>query len=153
MLILPLVSSLVSVTVWQLFQSDYLFHYCWILSILCVFRIIILYQTRLLKILSPSLWLDKRFMCSSKDWCWSSNTLTTRCEVPTHWKGPWYWQRLRAGGEVGDRGWDGWMASPTQRTWIWANARREWRTEKPGVLQSIGSQRCWHNLVTEQQEQ
>ena len=85
MLILPLVSSLVSVTVWQLFQSDYLFHYCWILSILCVFQIIVLYQTRLLKILSPSLWLDKRFMCSSKrlmlkleyfdHQMWSANTL------------------------------------------------------------------------------
>ena len=45
--------------------------------------------------------------------------------------------------------WDGWMASPTQRTWIWANFRRWWRTGKPGVLQSMGSQRVGHDLVTE----
>ena len=47
---------------------------------------------------------------------------------------------LRAGGKGGDRGWDGWMASATQRTWIWARSRRSWRTGKPGVLQSVGSQ-------------
>ena len=48
-----------------------------------------------------------------KDWCWSwsSDTLTTWCEQPTHWKGPWYWENLRAGGEGVDRRWDGWMAS------------------------------------------
>ena len=50
-------------------------------------------------------------------------------------------ERWRAGGEEGDRGWDGWMASPTQWTWVWANSRRWWRTGKPGVLQSVGSQR------------
>ena len=43
--------------------------------------------------------------------------------------------RLRAGGKGGDRGQDGWMASPTQWTWVWANSGRQWRTEKPGVLQ------------------
>ena len=47
-----------------------------------------------------------------------------------------YWQRLRAG-EGDDRGWDGWMASQTQWTWVWANSRRQWRTGKPGVLQSM----------------
>ena len=46
-----------------------------------------------------------------KDWCWSSNTLATWCEVPTHWKRPWCWERLRAGEEGGNRGWDGWMES------------------------------------------
>ena len=40
-----------------------------------------------------------------KDWCWRSNTLSTWCEEPTHWKIPWCWERLRAGGEGGDRGW------------------------------------------------
>ena len=43
-----------------------------------------------------------------------------------------------------NRGWDGWMASPTQWTWVWASSRRWWRTGKPGVLQSMGSQsRTW----------
>ena len=46
----------------------------------------------------------------------------------------WCWERLRAGEEAGNRGWDGWMVSPTQLTWVWANSRRKWRTEKPGVL-------------------
>ena len=41
----------------------------------------------------------------------------------THWKRPWCWERVKAGGEVDDRGWDGWMASPTQWTWVWGNSR------------------------------
>ena len=48
--------------------------------------------------------------------------------------------RLKAGGEGDDRGWDGWMASPTQWTWVWASSRNWWWTGKPGVLQSMGSQ-------------
>ena len=60
-------------------------------------------------------------------------------------KRPWCWESLRAEGEGGDRGWDGWMASPTQWTWVWASSGRWWRTGKPGVLQSIGSQRVdWY---------
>ena len=49
----------------------------------------------------------------SKDWCWSwnSNTLATRCEELTHWKRPWWWERLKPGGERDNWGWDGWMAS------------------------------------------
>ena len=60
-----------------------------------------------------------------KDWCWSwsSNTLATWCKEPTHWKRPWCWERLRAE-EGDDRGWDGWMASLTQWTWVWANSGR-----------------------------
>ena len=56
-----------------------------------------------------------------KGWCWnwSSNTLATWCEEPTYWKRPWYWEGLKAGGERDDRGWDGWMASQTQWTWVW----------------------------------
>ena len=87
-----------------------------------------------------------------KDWCWSSYTLATWCDEPTHWKRPWCWERLRARGERGDRGWDGWMASLTQWTWVWANSRRQWRTGKPGVLQFMGSQKVRHDLVTEQQQ-
>ena len=63
----------------------------------------------------------------------------------THWKRPWCWERLKAGGEGDDRGWDGWMASPTQWTWVWASFRSWWRTGKPGVLHSMGSQRVRHD--------
>ena len=60
-----------------------------------------------------------------KDWCWSwnSNTLATWCEELTHLKRPWGWEGLRAGGEGDDRGWDGWMASSTQWTWVWVDSR------------------------------
>ena len=60
-------------------------------------------------------------------------------------KRPWFWETLRAGGEGDDRGWDGWMASATQWTWVWANSRRWWRTGKCGVLQSMGSERVGHS--------
>ena len=70
-------------------------------------------------------------------------------EEPTHWKRPRCWERLRAG-EEGDRGWNGWMASSTQWTWVWVNSGRWWRTGKPSVLQSMGSQR--HDLATIQQQ-
>ena len=63
----------------------------------------------------------------------------------------WCCERLRAGGEGGDRGWDGWMASQTWWTWGWANSGREWRTEEPGMLLSTKAQRVRHNLVTEPQ--
>ena len=55
-----------------------------------------------------------------KDWCWSwnSNTLATWCEELTHWKRPWCWEELGAGRGGYDRGWDGWMASPTRWTWV-----------------------------------
>ena len=75
-----------------------------------------------------------------KDWCWSwnSNPLATWCEEPTHLKRPWCWERLKAGGEGDDRGRDGWMASLTQWTWVWASSRSWWWTGKPGMLQSMG---------------
>ena len=81
-----------------------------------------------------------------------SNTWAIWCEELTHWKRPWCWERLRAGGEGGNRGWDGWMASLTQWTWVWANPKRWWRTGKPGLLQSMGSQRLGLDLVVEQQQ-
>ena len=62
------------------------------------------------------------------------------------------WERLRAREEGNNRGWDGCMASPTQRTWVCTNSRRWWRTGKPGVLQSTGSQRAEHSLAAEQQQ-
>ena len=92
-----------------------------------------------------------------RDWCWSWNSnwslqLVTWCEEPTHWKRPWCWEKLRAGGEGDDRGWDGWMASLIQWTWVWASSRRRWRTGKHGMLQSMGSQRVRHDLASEQQQ-
>ena len=86
-----------------------------------------------------------------KDWCWSwsSNTLATWCEELTHLKRPWCWERLRAGGEGDDRGWDGWMPSPTGWTWVWASSRSWWWTGKSCVLQSMGSQRVGHDWATE----
>ena len=69
--------------------------------------------------------------------------------MPTHWKRPWCWERLKAG-EGDDRGWDGWMASPTQQTWVWASSRR---LEGQGSLASCSPWGCrvGHDLVTEQQ--
>ena len=86
-----------------------------------------------------------------KYWCWSwnSNTLATWCQELTHWKRPWCWETLKAGGEGDDRGWDGWMASPTQWAWVWVNSGSWWWTERPGVLQSMGSQRLRHDWATE----
>ena len=56
---------------------------------------------------------------------------------------------MRAGGERDDRGWDGWMASPTQCTWVWVNSGNWWWTRRPGMLQSMGLQRVGHNWVIE----
>ena len=86
-----------------------------------------------------------------KDWCcsWNSNTLPTWCEESTHWKRPWCWERLKAGGERDNKGWDGWMASSTQWTWVWGNSGSWWWTGRPGMLQSMGSQRVGHNWMTQ----
>ena len=73
-----------------------------------------------------------------KDWCWSSSVLVTWYEQATHWKSPWCWERLMAGGKEGIRGWDGWMASLMQWTRNWENFRRWWRTGRPDLLQSTG---------------
>ena len=85
-----------------------------------------------------------------KDWCWSwnPNTLSTWCKGPSHWKRPWCWERLTAG-EGDDREWDGWMASLTQWTWVWTDSGRQWKTGKPGMLQSMESQsRIWLSYWT-----
>ena len=84
-----------------------------------------------------------------KDWCWSwnSNTSATWCKELTHWKGHWSCKRLKVGGEGDDRGWYGWMASPTQWTWVWVSSGSWWWTGRPGVLQSMGSQRVGHDWV------
>ena len=74
-------------------------------------------------------------------WSWSSNTLATWWEELTHWKRPWCWEGLRAGGEGGDTGWDGWMASLTQWTWVWVNSgtgigQGAWHAAVHGVAKS-----------------
>ena len=63
------------------------------------------------------------------------------------WKDPDA-ERLRAGGEGDDRGWDVWMASPTQWTWVSVNSGSWWWTERPGMLRFMGSQRVGHDWVT-----
>ena len=64
-------------------------------------------------------------------------------------KRPWCWERLKAGGEGDDREWDGWMASLTQWTWVWVNSESWWWTGRPGMLQSMGSQKLGHDWATE----
>ena len=71
--------------------------------------------------------------------------MATWCKELTHLKIPWFWERLKAGGDVDSRGWDGWMASPTWWTWIWASSGSWWYMGKPCVLQSMGSQRFGHD--------
>ena len=79
----------------------------------------------------------------------NSNTLATWCEEQTHWKRPWCWERLRAGGEGDDRGWDGWMTSPTWQTCMWTSSESWWWTGKPGILHSMGLQRVGQDWMTE----
>ena len=67
----------------------------------------------------------------------------------THLRRPWFWERLRAGGEGDNRGWDGWMASSTQWTWVWVNSGSWWWTGRPGVLWFMRLQRVRHDWVTE----
>ena len=97
----------------------------------------------ILKEISPEIhWKD----CC---WSWNSNTAATWREELTHWERPGCWGRLNAGGEGDDRGWVGWMTSPSQRTCVWINSGSWWWTGKPGMLQSMGSQRVGHDWVTE----
>ena len=96
---------------------------------------------------SPS-WRKSVLNIHWKDWCWSwnSNTLATWCEELTHWKRPWCWQRLKAGGEGDNRGWDGWMASPMRWTWVWVGSGVG---NGQGSLASMGLQRIRHVWATE----
>ena len=112
---------------------------------------------RLLRVPWTARWANQSILKRSvlgvhwKDWYWSwnSNTLATLCEELTHLKRPWCWEGLGAGEEGDDRGWDGWMALPTQWTWVWVNPRSWWWTGRPGVLRFIGSQRVRHDWATE----
>ena len=97
----------------------------------------------ILKEISPKYSLERLI------WSWKSNTLALWWEELTHFKRPWCWERLKEAGEGDDRGWDAWMASPTQWTWVWASSRSWWWTGKPGMLQPMGSQRVGHDWATE----
>ena len=89
------------------------------------------------------------FIGRTDGWSWNSNTLATWCEELTHLKRPWCWERLRVKVEWDDRGWDDWMASLTQWTWVWVNSRSWWWTGRPGVLWFMRSQRVGHDWATE----
>ena len=67
----------------------------------------------------------------------------------TYLKRPWYWERLKAGGEGNNRGWDGFMASLIQWTWVWVNSGSCWWTQRPVVLHTMALQRVQHNWATE----
>ena len=86
-----------------------------------------------------------------KVWCrsWNSNNLATWSNELTHLKRPWCWERLKAEGEGDDRGWNSWMASLTQWTLVWVDSDSWWWTGRPGMLQSMGSQRVKHEWATE----
>ena len=96
----------------------------------------------------------------NQSWIFIGRT-DAEAEAPVIWPpdmrsqfiGKWCWERLKAGGGGDDGGWDGWMASPTQWTWVWASSGRWWRTGKPGVLQSMRLQRIGHDWETEKQKQ
>ena len=77
-----------------------------------------------------------------KEWCWSwnSNPLVTWSQEMTHLERPWCWGWLKAWGEGDEKGWDGWMASPNQWTWVRASFETSWWTGRPGIQQSMGSQ-------------
>ena len=67
------------------------------------------------------------------------------CKELTHWKRPWCWEGLGAGGEGSDRGWDGSMVSPTRWTWVWVDSWSWWWIGRPGMLRFMGSQRVGHD--------
>ena len=73
----------------------------------------------------------------------NSNALATWCKKLTHWKRPWFWERLKVGGERDNRGWDGWKASPTRWTWVWVSS---------GAVDGQGSLACcspWGRKVSD----
>ena len=116
---------------------------------------------------SSHLWmweLDYKESWALKYWCFWTVVLKKTLESPldchpkgiihpkgelTFWKGSWCWERLKAGRKGEDRGWDGWMASPTRWTWIWVGSGSWWWTGRPGMLQSMGLQRVGHNWAIE----
>ena len=97
---------------------------------------------------SNSLHYSTELLSPEKAW-----SVDSEVDWSTHWKRPRCWERRKAGGEGGSRGWNGWMASPTPWTWIWANLGRWWQMGEPGVLQSVGSQGVGHDWAPGRQQQ
>ena len=85
----------------------------------------------------------------SPEYSLEGTDIRRNCKELTHLKRSWYWERLKAGGEGDDRGWDGWIASMTQWTWVWVSSESWWWTGRPGVLQSMGLQSVGLDWVTE----
>ena len=85
-----------------------------------------------LKEISPDYWLEGLMLNLKLQY------LAPWCKELTHLKRPWCWERLKAGGEGDERGWDGWMASLTQWTWVWVNSRSWGWTGRPGVVRFMG---------------
>ena len=115
--------------------------------------------TYILKKINPEYSLEglmlkkKKKKKKKKDWCWAKIPILWPPDAKslTHQKRPWCWESLKTGGEGHDRGWDDWMASLTQWAWVWANSGRWWRTGRPGVLQSMGSQTVGLNGAAKQE--
>ena len=114
-----------------------------------ILRISELKWTRMGEFNSDDQYIYLRIHWKDLCWRWNSNTLATWCGELTHLKRPWCWERLKAGGEGDDRGWHGWMASLTEWRWVWVDSGNWWWTRRPGVLQSMGSQRVGHDWGTE----
>ena len=98
----------------------------------------------------------------NQSWVFIGRT-DTEAETPIFWppdakrwligkESPCGWERLKAGGKGDDRGWDGWMASPTWWTWVWVSSGNWWWTGRPDMLQSMGltKRRTWLSNWTEQ---
>ena len=86
-------------------------------------------------------------------WSWNSKTLATWCKELTHLKRPWCREWLKAGGEGDNRGWDGWMSSLTQWTWVWASpqvgdghAREAWHAAVHGIAKNQTRLNDWTEL-------
>ena len=102
-----------------------------------------------LNVQSYKVWKWFFFFFLKKVFSLAKNTLATSCKELTHWKRPWCWEGLGAGGGGDDRGWDGWMVSLTQWTWVWVDSGSWWWTGRPGVLRFMRSQRVGHDWATE----